>query len=79
MSAPDNHAPPDLEVGGGWKAERARWQRRGRVEVRTTGDPETEEHNEKPAGPAVPEPDHAYRGAAHRWWFSAWLRGSDRG
>jgi hypothetical protein len=77
VSTSDRDAPPDLEIGGGWRAGRARWERRGRVEVRTTGDLGTEELNEYPAGPDAPEPGRSYRGVARRWRFSAWLFGHD--
>lgn len=77
MSGSGRDSPPDLEIDTGWRAGRASWQRRGRVEVRTTGDLDTEELSRSPDGPDEPEPGRSYRGAARRWRFAAWLGRSD--
>jgi hypothetical protein len=72
----DNHfeSPADLEVGGSWRAGRARWNRRAHRRTETLGDVETEGLKEKEGLPESPSPGRTYRNVARRWRFSAWLR-----
>ncbi|HEY1274696.1 MAG TPA: hypothetical protein VGF25_07290 [Thermoleophilaceae bacterium] len=74
MSEPPDERPPDLEIGGGWSAERAKWSRQATVRKGLTGQPDTEELNEKEGLPDRPAKGRSHQNVARRWRLSAWIR-----
>jgi len=63
----------DLEIGGSWRARKARWRGRARAETRAD-ELETEEATEHPAGPDSPRMGRSYGPVERRWRFSGRLR-----
>jgi hypothetical protein len=63
-----------MEVGGSWRAARARWQARVPSRTETLGHVDTEELQEQTGLPDSPRPGRTYRNVSRRWRFSAWLR-----
>jgi hypothetical protein len=73
VSRPPDGRPADLEIGGSWRARSARWARTAEVRTRVSGDPNTEEMNERERLPERSDTGRTYHGSARRWHFAAWL------
>ena len=58
--------PADIEVGAAWRAKSGRVVKKRPATVRTAGDVETEELDER----------DATRPRGRLWWFRTWLRES---
>jgi hypothetical protein len=78
MNEDGRSTPPDIEVAGSWRADRALWRAPARSRSEAFGDVETEELKEREGLSDPPTRGRPYRDVVRRWRFSAWLRESRR-